>query len=113
MSGEKSAPGLTRPLGRRRLTADEEHLWSVVARTIKPLRQAKKAAPALRHKTASPDPARPVRKRVAADPAVASPRPRPASAPPPISLARREKQQLARGHAAIDGRIDLHGMTQA
>jgi DNA-nicking Smr family endonuclease len=28
-------------------------------------------------------------------------------------LARREKQHLARGRAAIDKRIDLHGLTQA
>jgi len=28
-------------------------------------------------------------------------------------MARREKQELARGRAAIEARIDLHGMTQA
>jgi DNA-nicking Smr family endonuclease len=28
-------------------------------------------------------------------------------------MARREKQQIARGRTAIDARIDLHGMTQA
>ena len=33
--------------------------------------------------------------------------------PAPIALARRDKQQLSRGHAAIDARLDLHGMTQA
>jgi DNA-nicking Smr family endonuclease len=113
MSGEKSAPDSIRPRGRRRLTADEEHLWSVVARTIKPLRYGKKTAPAMRHKPVNPDAARPMKKRAAADPAVSVPRPRPASVAPPISIARREKQQLARGRAAIAARIDLHGMTQA
>src|SRR5262249_10289502 len=35
------------------------------------------------------------------------------SAPPPLAvLARREKQQIARGRTVIDARIDLHGMTQ-
>jgi DNA-nicking Smr family endonuclease len=110
MSGEKPATGSMR--GRRRLTADEEHLWSVVAHTVKPLRRGKMMVTAARHKAVSPDIARPAKKRAAVDPAVTAPRPRPASATPPISIARREKQQLARGHAAIDARIDLHGMTQ-
>jgi DNA-nicking Smr family endonuclease len=39
--------------------------------------------------------------------------PRPAGAPALSPFLRREKQKLARGHAAIDARIDLHGMTQA
>jgi DNA-nicking Smr family endonuclease len=111
MSGDESAPDPTRPLGRRRLTADEEHLWSVVARTIKPLRRGKKLLPAGRHKTTSPEAPRLVKRKVAGNPAVASPRPRPTPAST-TSIARREKQQLVRGHAAIDSRIDLHGMTQ-
>jgi DNA-nicking Smr family endonuclease len=113
MSGEKSAPDSTRTVGRRRLTADEEHLWSIVVHSIKPLRQGRKAVPAARHKAAHPDAIRPMKKSAAVDPSVAAPRPRAAPAVPPISLARREKQQLARGRAAIDARIDLHGMTQA
>jgi DNA-nicking Smr family endonuclease len=42
-------------------------------------------------------------------------RARSASAPPPAlaPLPRRERQRLSRGVAAIDARIDLHGMTQA
>jgi DNA-nicking Smr family endonuclease len=121
MSGEKPAPDPSGPepmrsAGRRRLTADEEHLWSMVARSIKPLRKGRKAVPATRHKAASPDAVRPtkkVAKVTPAEPSVTPPRPRPASAVLPIAIARREKQQLARGRAAIDGRIDLHGMTQA
>jgi DNA-nicking Smr family endonuclease len=30
-----------------------------------------------------------------------------------MTMARRERQDLARGRAAVDARIDLHGMTQA
>jgi DNA-nicking Smr family endonuclease len=59
-----------------------------------------------------PKGARPVRKATADHPpAPAVPhREPPASA---IALARRERQQLARGKTEIGGRIDLHGMTQA
>ena len=41
-------------------------------------------------------------------------RPRPAAAPPPLApLGRKTKKRIARGAHAIDGRLDLHGMTQA
>jgi DNA-nicking Smr family endonuclease len=109
MSGEKSL--LDAPhRNRRRLTADEEHLWSAVARTIKPLRQGRKPLPAARHKVVNPEVPRPVKKLVAIAPSIAASRP---ATTLPVSIARREKQQLARGHTAIDARIDLHGMTQA
>jgi DNA-nicking Smr family endonuclease len=96
---------------RRRLTEEEERLWAVVARSIKPLRAVKRTPPIVAPKP-SPQAARPVRK-VAADhpPAAAAVyHPPPASA---IAIARREKQQLARGKTELGGRIDLHGMTQA
>ena len=41
-----------------------------------------------------------------------SPPPKPA-VPPLASLGRKTKQRIARGSRAIDGRLDLHGMTQA
>jgi DNA-nicking Smr family endonuclease len=113
MTEKKSAermiwPATTRA-GRRRLTEEEEHLWAVVARSIKPLRASKRmpmAAPAKPSQGA-----RPVRKAADHPPAAAIPHPKlPASA---IAIARREKQQLARGKTEIGGRIDLHGMTQA
>jgi DNA-nicking Smr family endonuclease len=111
MSGEKPASDTTHRPRRRRLTADEEHLWSAVAHTIKPLRQGRKPLPAARHKAVNPDAPRPAKKAIAIVPSIAAPRP--AIVTPPVSIARREKQQLARGHTAIDARIDLHGMTQA
>jgi DNA-nicking Smr family endonuclease len=122
MSDERFAPDTPRRTVRRRLTADEEHVWSVVVRSIKPLRHAKKIASGAKHvakhlagrsKVAGPDAARPAKKKVAADQPAAVLRPSPIATPTPISIARREKQQLARGRAAIDARIDLHGMTQA
>ena len=115
MSGEKTAPGPTRVPGRRKLTADEEELWSTIARTIKPLRNSRKlkSVPAARHKTAAVPESHGARKKVATEPVAVPARPRAAQPPSPSLIARREKQQLARGRAAIDARIDLHGMTQA
>jgi DNA-nicking Smr family endonuclease len=111
MSGEKPASDTPHRPRRRRLTADEEHLWSAVARTIRPLRQSRKPVPAARHKAASPDVPRQAKKTVALTPSAVAPRP--AAATAPISIARREKQQLVRGRTEIEARIDLHGMTQA
>jgi DNA-nicking Smr family endonuclease len=85
---------------RRPLTADEERLWAMVARSVRPLR------------------AKPAIKPSAAPPAKAAP-PKPQSARPLVgkhaehALPRRERQQLARARAEIGGRIDLHGLTQA
>jgi DNA-nicking Smr family endonuclease len=120
MSEKKSVerviwPATTRT-GRRRLTEEEERLWAVVARSIKPLRASKRmpmaALPKLSPPKLPPQSARPV-KRAAADhpPAAAAPHPKPPASA--IAIARREKQQLARGKTEIGGRIDLHGMTQA
>jgi DNA-nicking Smr family endonuclease len=115
MSEKKSVgrmiwPAVTRT-GRRRLTEEEEHLWAAVARSIKPLRAGKRVPMAALPKP-SPQGARPVRK-AAADhpPAPTAPHPKPPASA--IALARRERQQLARGKTEIGGRIDLHGMTQA
>jgi DNA-nicking Smr family endonuclease len=120
MSEKKSVermiwPATTRT-GRRRLTEEEERLWAVVARSIKPLRAGKRmpmaALPKLSPPKLSPQSARPVKRAAADHPSAAvalHPKP-PASA---IAMARREKQQLARGKTEIGGRIDLHGMTQA
>jgi DNA-nicking Smr family endonuclease len=116
MSEKKSVERIPWPAvvrrARRRLTEEEERLWAVVARSIKPLRAVKRTPPIVAPKP-SPQAARPVRK-VAADhpPAAAAVYhpPPPASA---IAIARREKQQLARGKTELGGRIDLHGMTQA
>jgi DNA-nicking Smr family endonuclease len=104
-----------RPRRRRELSAEEQALWRGIARSVRPLR---------RHARREVDdgetivvtPVRPVPKtkvtkvvQTAVPARIAKP-----SAPPPLAaLARREKQQIARGRTAIDARIDLHGMTQA
>jgi DNA-nicking Smr family endonuclease len=102
--------------GRRRLSAEEERLWTVVARSVRPLRAKPTikptAAPLAKAVPAKPQSARPsVAKHVEHAP---RPAPHPPKQPSPASaLPRRERQQLARGKAEIGGRIDLHGMTQA
>jgi DNA-nicking Smr family endonuclease len=112
MNGGKPNTDSIPPFGRRRLTTDEEHLWSLVARTVRPLRQSKKPATAVRHKTGIRGGARPAKKTAAVDAEVTVSRQRTASAPALTPIMRKERQQLVRGRVAIEARIDLHGMTQ-
>jgi DNA-nicking Smr family endonuclease len=113
MSGRKPVARLLPLPGRRPLTADEEQLWSLVVRTVRPLRLGKKSISDARRGTG-------VRHGAAgAADAVGHPEPHVATSPrravrvPALSpIVRRDKQKLARGHAALDARIDLHGMTQ-
>ena len=102
MSGDKFAPGIRRLLVRRQLTADEEHIWNLVSRSIKPLRHGRKIAASPRPKPAGPNaPLDTVKKAAPAAPVPKhtvlkhTPEPHPVPTPPPIALARREKQQLA------------------
>jgi hypothetical protein len=98
--------------GRRALSAEERALWRGVARSVKPLRRERDAVDeeadavlAVLPPKAKPKPVKP---------AAAPARPTKPPGPPPLApLARREKQKLVRGRAAIDARLDLHGMTQA
>jgi DNA-nicking Smr family endonuclease len=101
----------------RSLTRDEEDLWSLVARTVRPLRPlpAARKAPQLTIDAgngAVRDTVRAVKKAPAPQPKAAAREPR-AGAPPALSpIMRKEKHKLARGRDTIDARIDLHGMTQ-
>jgi DNA-nicking Smr family endonuclease len=112
MNDGKPTTGSIRPFGHRSLTTDEEHLWSLVARTIRPLRQGKKSTTAARYKADIRGAPRSAKSK-AVDPEVTMSRQRTALGPSLTPIVRREKQQLARGRVAIDARIDLHGMTQA
>jgi DNA-nicking Smr family endonuclease len=101
-------------MSRRRhsLSEEERQLWETVARSAKPLRprrppmtpsgpvvlEAEKPRPAAVASTPPGLPARPVVK---------------AAAPPPLAgMDRRTRTQITRGTLAIDGRLDLHGLTQ-
>jgi DNA-nicking Smr family endonuclease len=89
----------------RHLRPDERVLWETVARTARPLRgdmpgKANAPLPAAaeeEEREAGPAPVRGFAK----------------TAPGPLEpLDRRLRARLARGTAAIDGRLDLHGLTQ-
>jgi DNA-nicking Smr family endonuclease len=94
----------------RRLSEGERVLWREITRGIQPLRpvvvediEAESEA-----KASSPLVISPLR------PAKPQPqKPKTDSLPAPAPLGRRAKQRVARGHDTIDGRLDLHGLTQA
>ena len=89
--------------GKRVLSDDERVLWSTVTKSIAPLRE-QLAQPDEPEKT----PAKPERRERVT---IAAP---PPPAPPPLSpLGRRKRTRVARGKETIDGRLDLHGLTQS
>jgi DNA-nicking Smr family endonuclease len=117
MSDGKQVPRLTARLRFRPLTPDEEALWSVVARTVRPLRPGASSPGVQRpavgdQKTAVQETPRPAKNGAAGVVKATAPNPRPPGPPALSPIMRKEKQKLARGHASIDARIDLHGMTQ-
>jgi DNA-nicking Smr family endonuclease len=93
---------------RRVLSYDERVLWTTVTKSIAPMREA---LPDIEVPAPTVDTPRPKRAPRAAVP-VAPPPPKPA--PPPLQpLDRRARQRVARGREPIDGRMDLHGLTQS
>jgi DNA-nicking Smr family endonuclease len=97
----------------RRLSDDERALWKGVIRSIAPLRRRLPPEP---DDTAAP-PAAPAPKmrakpRPGPRPAPTADVASPAQKPAPQPLTRRTKKRIARGTHAIDGRLDLHGLTQ-
>jgi DNA-nicking Smr family endonuclease len=106
-------------MSRRRLSDEETALWEGVVRSISPLRRLpKRRSPAEAAEIEKP-PAKvrsaSVYKKPAGKPVLPAPvsPPRPAAPPPLAPLGRKLKQRIARGTHAIDGRLDLHGFTQA
>jgi DNA-nicking Smr family endonuclease len=91
----------------RRLSDEEIALWTEVARSVSRRRGA--SLPMASKPLASKTPAPPNAE------AAAAPEPRRAKpgALPLAPIERRLKRELARGRGAIDGALDLHGMTQA
>ena len=101
----------------RRLSDDERALWKGVTRSIAPLRKRPKAAPddvpSASARTETKTRVNTKLDSVAGAQVPVPKTPAAKSAPPPLApLARKMKQRIARGTHAIDGRIDLHGMTQ-
>lgn len=97
---------------RRELSAEERALWRGVARSVRPLRRHARPI-AEDPQAAAAVPARPVPKGKVLTTLAPSRAATPTAPPPLATLARREKQQIARGRTAIDARVDLHGMTQS
>jgi DNA-nicking Smr family endonuclease len=91
-------------MSRRRLSDNERALWKGFARGVTPLRRSAAAALGV-----APDQAThetPPSQSVAKEPSHAK-------QPPALAqFDRRLRQRVARGHIAIDARLDLHGMTQ-
>jgi DNA-nicking Smr family endonuclease len=92
-------------MSRRRLSDDERALWRGFARGVTPLRRAAGAPFGVAPDRATPKPP---------PPAQSVPKERiPAKQPPALAeFDRRLRQRVARGRAAIDARLDLHGMSQ-
>ncbi len=101
---------------RRVLTPDEVRIWRAVAGTVTPL--PGRAVP--EDETPPPEPEA---DKPAPSPRPAPPSPRPAAPPPqrvlpPLApgntpgLDKRSAERMKRGEMEIDGRLDLHGMTQ-
>jgi len=82
-------------------------LWTTVTQSIAPLRESGAAG--------QDDSATESRPRAASDkPSAITPPPNEKNPPPPLTpLGRRMKRRVARGREMIDGRLDLHGLTQA
>ena len=93
---------------RRVLSPEERVLWTVVTRSIEPLRD-------LPSGEAAPEPAtagEPARSRAASR--TITPQTHAPPAPQPLApLGRRLKQRVARGKEALDAKLDLHGLTQS
>jgi DNA-nicking Smr family endonuclease len=106
------------PRRRRKLRDDERVLWQEITRSVRRLRREAEPPAVGDSGAGAPQPPPhaqdggppPAANRKAARKAVKA---APASAPPLAPLGRRVKQRLARGTLAIDGRLDLHGLTQA
>ena len=102
-------PAEAPPTRLRRLTEEEIALWIEVAKSVARRRGA--TLPTL----AAPPPPRQAAPAPEAKPAASAPptRRRPSGPPPLAPLERRLKRDLARGRAAVDSALDLHGLSQA
>lgn len=94
---------------RRELSAEERELWGRITRSTRPLFAGSEAIPAEADRVgdAGAPPERP--RRPAQAPGHTARRP---EALPVGSIDRRTEQRLRRGAIDIDGRLDLHGLTQ-
>ena len=98
---------------RRGLSSEERTLWATVARTAVPLRADEAILPEPTLPAPRPDPEEMLASVPAPGSAPASLTTLAKPLPLPLSpIERRTLNRVARGILAIDGRIDLHGLTQ-
>jgi DNA-nicking Smr family endonuclease len=106
------AESIVAPRRKRALSEEERALWEGVAKQVKPLRKKPRALK---------PPIAPIEELPAAAGSAGLPKltanPQFAKIlkpdmPPLAPLGRRERSQLSRGRKEIEGRLDLHGMTQ-
>ena len=94
---------------RRVLSSEERVLWTTVIKSIAPLRES--TAPDEDEGARTASSAR--RTAHTAKPSRNTPVLTEQKLPPLAPLGRRMKQRVARGKEKIDGRLDLHGLTQS
>ena len=100
-------------MSRRRLSDEERVLWKGVTRSIAPLRKLSALELDVADPPSAPNPPKPRAKSVSVVVAPVALPARRVAQPPLAPLTRKAKKRIARGNHAIDGRLDLHGMTQA
>lgn len=99
------------PRGKSRCLSDAERvLWKQITRSIEPLRALPAEDADSEIDATVPAPAAAATHRPTKPPAK---RPKIETPPALAPLGRRAKQRVARGRDEIDGRLDLHGLTQA
>jgi DNA-nicking Smr family endonuclease len=97
----------------------ERELWRTAMRDVKPLRKGKAAKPKVEHAPSAPAkepaPAKATAKKASAPPAPLPPKPK---SVPELAIGRladmdkRLAERLRRGQLPIEGKLDLHGLTQ-
>jgi DNA-nicking Smr family endonuclease len=98
---------------RRVLSYDERVLWKTITQSIEPLRETPPVDVDIDSETAEPPKPQRTSARPAKTSAVVAPAPSKPVPPPLTPLGRRMTRRVARSKEAIDGRLDLHGYTQA
>jgi DNA-nicking Smr family endonuclease len=108
-------------MARRPISDEERALWQLIAMTAKPLKRRRKSEP---KPSPDPTPLEPAAKttRPKAKP-VAAKAPAPVAPPPmrphelshglSVGIDKRQAERFRRGKTPIEGKIDLHGRTQA
>ncbi|WP_417320818.1 Smr/MutS family protein [Emcibacter sp.] len=102
-------------MARRPLTEEEKKLWSIVTRDVKIIDNGY-ATKSCEGETNDPGPNLPPQKkpknRNLSTPQVKNPPPEGREVSPPLAVDHNWQQKLRRGRAPVEGKIDLHGMTQ-